>query len=153
MSNWYDENINSESIVVVIDVLRATSVISTAFHYGVKEIIPVQSLEEAKNYQGKENHIVAAERNAMPIDGFDFGNSPFHYMNDKVKDKTLVLTTTNGTKALEIATNRSTRRAERKSQARIMASNGRTKLRTAGDTVSRARYSSGSQTNLVGVRQ
>ena len=105
VSNWYDENINSESIVVVIDVLRATSVISTAFHYGVKEIIPVQSLEEAKNYQGKENHIVAAEKNAMPIDGFDFGNSPFHYMNDKVKDKTLVLTTTNGTKALEIATN------------------------------------------------
>ena len=44
VSNWYDENINSESIVVVIDVLRATSVISTAFHYGVKEIIPVQSL-------------------------------------------------------------------------------------------------------------
>ncbi len=105
VSNWYNENINSENIVVVIDVLRATSVISTAFHYGVKEIIPVQSLEEAKNYQGKENYIVAAERNAMPIEGFDFGNSPFHYMNDKVKDKTLVLTTTNGTKALEIAKN------------------------------------------------
>jgi 2-phosphosulfolactate phosphatase len=71
----------------------------------VKEIIPVQSLEDAKNYQGKENYIVAAERNAMLIEGFDFGNSPFHYMNDKVKDKTLVLTTTNGTKALEIAKN------------------------------------------------
>ena len=105
VSNWYDKNINSESIVVVIDVLRATSVISTAFHYGVKEIIPVQSLEDARNYQSEENHIVAAERNAMPIEGFDFGNSPFHYMNDKVKDKTLVLTTTNGTKALEIAKN------------------------------------------------
>ena len=99
----FEKYTNPDSIVVVIDVLRATSVISTAFHYGIKEIIPVQSLEEAKNYQGKANHIVAAERNAMPVDGFDYGNSPFHYMNDKVKDKTLVLTTTNGTKALEIA--------------------------------------------------
>jgi len=104
----FEKYTNPDSIVVVIDVLRATSVISTAFHYGIKEIIPVQSLEEAKNYQGKENHIVAAERNAMPVDGFDYGNSPFHYMNDKVKDKTLVLTTTNGTKALEIVKNHKT---------------------------------------------
>jgi 2-phosphosulfolactate phosphatase len=104
----FEKYTNPDCIVVVIDVLRATSVISTAFHYGIKEIIPVQSLEETKNYQGKENHIVAAERNAMPVDGFDYGNSPFHYMNDKVKDKTLVLTTTNGTKALEIAKPHST---------------------------------------------
>ena len=101
----FEKYTNPDSIVAVIDVLRATSVISTAFHYGIKEIIPVQSLEEAKNYQGKENYIVAAERNAMPVDGFDYGNSPFHYMNDKVKNKTLVLTTTNGTKALKMAEN------------------------------------------------
>ena len=75
VSALFEKYSNTESIVVVIDVLRASSVISIAFHYGVKEVIPVQSLEEAKNYQGKENHIVAAERNAMPIDGFDFGNS------------------------------------------------------------------------------
>ena len=74
----------------------------------MKEIIPVQSLEEAKNYKSKENFIVAAERNAMPVDGFDYGNSPFHYMNEKVQNKTLVLTTTNGTKALEIAKNHKT---------------------------------------------
>ena len=104
----FEKYTNPDSIVVVIDVLRATSVISTAFHYGIKEIIPVQSLEEAKNYQGKENFIVAAERNAMPVDGFDYGNSPFHYMNKKVQNKTLVLTTTNGTKALEIAKNHKT---------------------------------------------
>ena len=108
VSDWFEKYSNTESIVVVIDVLRATSVISVAFHYGVKEIIPVQSLEEARNYKGKENFIVAAERNAMPVDGFDYGNSPFHYMNKKVQNKTLVLTTTNGTKALEIAKNHKT---------------------------------------------
>ena len=108
VSALFEKYSNTESIVVVIDVLRATSVISIAFHYGVKEIIPVQSLEEAKKYKGKENFIVAAERNAMPVDGLDYGNSPFHYMNKKVQNKTLVLTTTNGTKALEIAKNHKT---------------------------------------------
>ena len=108
VSTLFEKYSNTESIVVVIDVLRATSVISIAFHYGVKEIIPVQSLEEANNYKSKENFIVAAERNAMPVDGFDYGNSPFHYMNEKVQNKTLVLTTTNGTKTLEIAKNHKT---------------------------------------------
>ena len=88
------------STVVVIDLLRATSVISTAFIEGVKSIIPVQTLDEALQYKEKEGYIVAAERNAEPIDGFDFGNSPFHYINANVAGKTLVLTTTNGTKAI-----------------------------------------------------
>ncbi|MBT3621993.1 MAG: 2-phosphosulfolactate phosphatase [Flavobacteriales bacterium] len=89
-----------KSTVVVIDLLRATSVISTAFMEGVKAIIPVQTLDEALSYKGKDGYIVAAERNAKPIEGFDFGNSPFHYINADVEGKTLVLTTTNGTKAI-----------------------------------------------------
>jgi len=91
---------NRKSTVVVIDLLRATSVISTAFMEGVKAIIPVQTLDEALSYKGKDGYIVAAERNAKPIEGFDFGNSPFHYINADVEGKTLVLTTTNGTKAI-----------------------------------------------------
>ena len=105
---YFEKYTDNESIVVVIDILRATSVISTAFHYGVKEIIPVQTLDQALEFKAKENHIVAAERNAMLIDGFDFGNSPFHYMNKDVQDKTLVFTTTNGTKALNMAINHQT---------------------------------------------
>jgi len=105
---YFDKYADNESIVVVIDVLRATSVISTAFHYGVKEIIPVQTSDQALEFKAKENHIVAAERNAMLIDGFDFGNSPFHYMNKDIQDKTLVFTTTNGTKALNMAINHQT---------------------------------------------
>lgn len=95
--------LTENTIVVVVDLLRATSVISTAFHYGIKEIIPVSSLEEAKTFLDKENTIVAAERNAEALAGFDYGNSPFQYMNDDILNKTLVLTTTNGTKSINIA--------------------------------------------------
>ena len=93
----------NDPIVVVVDILRATSVISTAFHYGVKEIIPVQTVEQAKDYFSTNNYIVAAERNALPLKGFDYGNSPFQYMNDNISGKVLVLTTTNGTNAINIA--------------------------------------------------
>ena len=88
-------NISESSIIVVVDLLRATSVISTAFHYGVKDIIPVSSVSDAKKFLNTKNTIVAAERNAEALDGFDYGNSPFQYMNSEIKNKTLVLTTTN----------------------------------------------------------
>ena len=96
----YDEG---NKLVLVVDVLRATSVISTAFHYGLSELIPVSSVEQAKQYMNKEGYLVAAERNAEPIEGIPLGNSPFQYMNDDVKNKILVLTTTNGTKAIRLA--------------------------------------------------
>ena len=73
--------LSENTIVVVVDLLRATTVISTAFNFGVKEIIPVPSLEIAKTYIDREDFIVAAERNAMPIKGFDYGNSPFQYLS------------------------------------------------------------------------
>ena len=94
---------DGSSTVVVVDILRATTVISTAFMEGVEAIIPVKSLDMAISYQGKEGYIVAAERNAKLIEGFTFGNSPFHYINSDVKGKVLVLTTTNGTKAIHNA--------------------------------------------------
>ncbi|MBT4737976.1 MAG: 2-phosphosulfolactate phosphatase [Flavobacteriales bacterium] len=96
----YDEG---DKLVLVVDILRATSVISTAFHYGISELIPVSSVEQAKQYMNKEGYIVAAERNAEPIEGIPLGNSPFQYMNDDVNNKRLVLTTTNGTKSIKLA--------------------------------------------------
>jgi len=89
-------------IIVVIDVLRATSAICAAFHYGVKEIIPVSTVEEALEYQRK-GFMVGAERGGQIVEGFDFGNSPYSYMIPEVKDQTIVLTTTNGTKAINLA--------------------------------------------------
>ena len=91
-----------DTIVVIIDVLRATSAICAAFEHGVEKIIPVATVEEATEYK-KKGFLVGAERNGLPVDGFDFGNSPFHYMGDHVKGQTIVLTTTNGTQAIEAA--------------------------------------------------
>lgn len=92
-----------KSIVVVVDVLRATSAMCTAFHNGVKKIIPVSTLEEALELKDANHHILAAERNGKQVRGFDFGNSPLQYQDNDVKGKTLVMTTTNGTKAINIA--------------------------------------------------
>lgn len=93
---------NKNCVVVVIDVFRATSAIVTAFDNGIKEIIPVSSIEEAKEYKEK-GYFVGAERKGEIIDGFDFGNSPFSYMQEQLRGETVVLTTTNGTKALNRA--------------------------------------------------
>tara|TARA_B110000503_G_C7154397_1_gene416647 strand:- start:2147 stop:2866 length:720 start_codon:yes stop_codon:yes gene_type:complete len=91
---------NSE-IVVVIDVLRATSAICAAFQNGIKSIIPVATIKEAREYQ-KKGYLVGAERKGQIVEGFDFGNSPYSYMKKELKGKEVVLSTTNGTKALSI---------------------------------------------------
>ena len=91
-----------DSIVVVIDVLRATSSMCYAFENGAATIIPVATVEECKDYAGK-GYMLAAERNGEVVEGFDFGNSPFSYTQEKVSGKTIVLTTTNGTKAIELS--------------------------------------------------
>ncbi len=90
------------TIVVVIDIFRATSAITTAFFNGVAKMIPIATVEEAQAYKDK-GYMVAAERNAEILEGFDLGNSPFGYMNKKVKGKTIAITTTNGTQAIEAA--------------------------------------------------
>lgn len=89
-------------VVVVIDVLRATSAICAAFDNGINSIIPVATIEEAREYQAK-GFLVGAERKGQIVEGFDFGNSPYSYMNPALKGKDVVLSTTNGTKALSIA--------------------------------------------------
>lgn len=89
-------------IVVVIDVLRATSAICTAIENGVSRIIPVSTIEEARAYQ-QQGYLAGAERNGQVVEGFNFGNSPFSYMDSSLKGKTIVLTTTNGTKTINLA--------------------------------------------------
>ena len=86
---------------VVVDILRATSVITTMFKNGVKEVIPVKDLNEAKAYKDK-GYLVVAERDGQKLDFADYGNSPFHFTPEVVKDKTLVYSTTNGTNAITI---------------------------------------------------
>lgn len=100
--NLYPLHKDDFEIVVVIDVLRATSAICTAMHHGVKSIIPIATLEEAFAYK-KKGFIVAAERDGMIVEGFKFGNSPYAYMNPEYNGKTIVMTTTNGTKTINVA--------------------------------------------------
>jgi 2-phosphosulfolactate phosphatase len=97
-----------DKTVVVIDVLRATSVMITALANGVDKIIPVESKEYAVEKAKKllnEEIILGGEEKALKIDGFHFDNSPLNYKSEKVKGKTLIITTTNGTKALNRSIN------------------------------------------------
>ena len=94
----------ADSIVVVIDVLRATSSMCVAFHHGVKSIVPVATIDESLSYREK-GFLVGAERKGEMVAGFDLGNSPFSYMNESIRDRNIALTTTNGTQAIQTAKN------------------------------------------------
>lgn len=94
-----------DSIVVVIDILRATSSIVYGIDNGASAIIPVAQVEDCLNYSD-QGYLLAAERNGEVVSGYDFGNSPFSYTAEKVAGRTVVLTTTNGTKALHLASAR-----------------------------------------------
>ena len=98
----FEQYYREGSSVVVIDVLRATTAICTAFENGVDKIIPVSSLAEAEEYN-RMGYLVGAERGGQIVDGFHLGNSPYDYMGDNIRGKTVVLTTTNGTRAINIA--------------------------------------------------
>lgn len=93
----------SSSIVVIIDILRATSTITTALFNGAKYVIPVDSVEECIRIGKQIDGITAGERDGKVAEGLEYGNSPFEYPPEFIKGKTLVLTTTNGTKLLHMA--------------------------------------------------
>lgn len=92
-----------KSIVVIIDVLRATSTIATALHNGAKSIIPVDSVAECIRLGKQIDSITAGERDGKIAEGLEYGNSPFEYPREFIEGKTLVLTTTNGTRLLHMA--------------------------------------------------
>jgi 2-phosphosulfolactate phosphatase len=87
-------------VVVVIDILRASSSITTAIAHGVRLVRIVDSLPECKNLQ-QEGYIGAAERSGKKVGGFEIGNSPFSFMNPELEDQRIAMTTTNGTAALK----------------------------------------------------
>jgi 2-phosphosulfolactate phosphatase len=72
---------------------------TTAFAYGVEAIIPVATINECISYQ-QQGYLAAAERDGKTPEGFDFDNSPFNYMTEKVNGATICVTTTNGTLAI-----------------------------------------------------
>ncbi len=100
----YEADLHAGSVVVIIDILRATSAICTAFENGVASIIPVAGVDEAREYKNR-GYLVAAERDGYVLDFADFGNSPFNFTRERVEGKTIVYSTTNGTGIIKMASN------------------------------------------------
>lgn len=96
---WFRDD---EAIVVVVDILRATSAIITAFMHGVRRVIPVATLEEAQDYKNK-GFLVAAERDGIVRDFADFGNSPVNFRRELIEGHDIVYSTTNGTHTIMMA--------------------------------------------------
>ena len=101
-------NLNIEELyftgktAVIIDVLRATTVITTALANGSKEVIPVSTVDFAVKISGdasRSQTILGGERNTKKVEGFTFGNSPLEYVPDIVSGKSIILYTTNGSKS------------------------------------------------------
>lgn len=93
----------SNSVVVIIDVFRATSTIASALYNGAKCVIPVDSVPKAIDISKSIGGIAAGERDGMIAEGLQHGNSPLEYTKEFIENKTLVLTTTNGTRLLQMA--------------------------------------------------
>lgn len=87
--------------VIVIDSLRATSTILIALKQGCRKVIPVETVGQALKYKGKDNVILIGERYSKKVAGFDYGNSPIEINEVNLHNKTVVITSTNGTKALQ----------------------------------------------------
>jgi len=90
--------------VVVIDILRASTTIVEALANGAREVIPCLEVEEARRVAAslpQDEVRLGGERGGLPIAGFDFGNSPAEYTAERVRGRTLVFTTTNGTRAMQ----------------------------------------------------
>jgi 2-phosphosulfolactate phosphatase len=89
-------------VTVVVDILRATTTICAAFDHGIKDIIPVSGLDEAREMK-RRGYLVASERNGEILDFADIGSSASDFIHNKLKDQTVVFSTTNGTKTINMA--------------------------------------------------
>ncbi|MEO5563800.1 MAG: 2-phosphosulfolactate phosphatase [Chitinophagaceae bacterium] len=96
----YDLN---NAVVVIIDVFRATSTIASVLYNGAKCVIPVDSVPKAIEISKSIDGIAAGERDGQIAEGLSHGNSPLEYTREFIGNKTLVLTTTNGTRLLHMA--------------------------------------------------
>ncbi len=88
---------------VVVDVLRATTTVVQALSAGARAVVPCLTIDDARARAAEfppGEALLGGERGGLPIEGFDLGNSPAEYTSQVVAGKTVVLTTTNGTKAL-----------------------------------------------------
>ena len=105
-SSSFTEKDVKDRTVVVIDVLRACSTIVTALHHGARAVVPVPDMAEAGKIASnldQRSYLLGGERGGEKIEGYHLGNSPLEYTEQKVKDRTVILNTTNGTVAIDQA--------------------------------------------------
>lgn len=96
----------SDCAVLVVDALRATTTMPTMLARGAEAVLPVADLERAYNIKMRDSSVLlAGERNNVPPEGFDGGNSPFSYTEELVSGRRIIFTTTNGTQAIERVSN------------------------------------------------
>jgi 2-phosphosulfolactate phosphatase len=101
-----EKNSLQNATVVVIDVLRASSTIVAAIGSGAERIIPIADVETASRLvrpAERDKKLLAGERKCLPVPGFDLSNSPGEFTPERVRGKTIVLTTSNGTRAIATA--------------------------------------------------
>ncbi|TWT83952.1 putative 2-phosphosulfolactate phosphatase [Planctomycetes bacterium CA13] len=98
-------NATDTDIAIVIDILRASSVITTSLANGANQVITTSQVDEARALACElpQKPLLCGERGCVVIEGFDLGNSPADYRAEVVTRQDLVLTTTNGTQAIEVA--------------------------------------------------
>ena len=103
LAHSFKEEDVRDKTVVMIDVLRASSTMVTALHNGAKGVIAVEDMDDASKFSHNldaESFILSGEKDGITIEGYDLGNSPLEHTEEVVKDKTIILNTTNGTKAI-----------------------------------------------------
>ncbi len=89
----------SDKQIVIIDILRATSCMLSAFMAGAEHIRVFDNLDECRKMKS-QGYLIAGERDGIKVEDFDLGNSPYDYINYGVIDEKIAMTTTNGTKAI-----------------------------------------------------
>lgn len=102
-TSFQEEELRGKT-VVMIDVLRASSTIASALSNGAKGVIPVADMATGSRISQEMDSakvLLCGEKNGVKIEGYDLGNSPLDYTRDRVSGKTIILNTTNGTKALK----------------------------------------------------
>lgn len=107
VQTFQEEQVRNKTIVIV-DVLRATSTIVTAIANGAKGVIPVEDMGEASRISqsvDSDDYLLCGEKDGIKIEGYDLGNSPLEYRSEVVEGKSLILNTTNGTKAIKKSVN------------------------------------------------
>ncbi len=101
LSTTSDKPYHQFDVAVVLDILRCTSTITAAINNGCNSLIPAYSITEALNIAStKSNTLLAGEKNTNKPTKFHLGNSPLEYTADKVKNKNIIIATTNGTKSI-----------------------------------------------------